>query len=313
MLTGESVPVTKQEAALPTPDLPVADQRNMAFLGTAVAGGQGEGVVVATGLQTAVGRIAAKPQADRDAATRRCSCASTGWRKLLALVVLLAATVIAFASGVAPRSTAPARCSSFAVALAVSAMPEGLPVVVTVALAVGMRRMAKRHAVDPPPAGRRNAWQHVGHRLRQDRHADAEPHERRGAATDAGVSERDLLAAAVATNAARLGSDSGDDRGDPMELALLRAGRSARTGASRRSRARLLHDVPFQTERRFSAATCRDAEGKAVTHIKGAPEVVTTMCRNVDEAAAGANAARDGGRRPACSGGGVGEAIRSRR
>ena len=280
MLTGESVPVTKQEAALPTPDLPVADQRNMAFLGTAVAGGQGEGVVVGTGMQTAVGRIA---QSLRQTVTPRTPLQLRIDRlaKVLAVVVLVAAAV-SFAIGIL-RGYSTGEMFLVALALAVSAMPEGLPVVVTVALAVGMRRMAKRHAV----IRRLPAVETLGS-------TSVIISDKTGTLTQnlmsvealrptPGVTERDLLTAAVATNAARLGSDSGDDRGDPMELALLRAGRSL--GLEHQAfESCLLHNVPFQTERRFSAATCRDAEGKAVTHVKGAPEVVATMCRNVDEA-----------------------------
>ncbi len=144
-LTGESEPAGKSTAPLPgvTAAL-LADQRNMAFSGTAVTFGRGLGVVVGTGMQTALGRVAELLQEHAGGQTplqRRLS--TLGKRLALAAAVVC---VFVFASGVA-RGEAVDEMFLTAVSLAVAAIPEGLPAVVTIALALGARRMARRRAL----------------------------------------------------------------------------------------------------------------------------------------------------------------------
>jgi len=144
-LTGESEPVDKSAEPLPdvAPGL-VADYRNLAFKGTLATYGRATGVVVATGMATELGRIAELLQAHGVTPTplQRRLAVLGRWMAAAALVVC----GLVFAVGVATGETV-RRMFLTAVSLAVAAIPEGLPVVVTVALALGARRMAERHAI----------------------------------------------------------------------------------------------------------------------------------------------------------------------
>jgi P-type Ca2+ transporter type 2C len=144
-LTGESEPATKATEPLPEVDPSlVAERRNLAFRGTAVTGGRGRGLVVATGMDTELGRVAEMLQSEPPGPTplqRRLS--TLGKRMAVAALVVCA---VVFAAGVA-RGNPVDQMFLTAVSLAVAAIPEGLPAVVTVALALGARRMARRRAL----------------------------------------------------------------------------------------------------------------------------------------------------------------------
>jgi Ca2+-transporting ATPase len=144
-LTGESEPAEKTTPALPDVTAALmADQRNMAFSGTAVVYGRATGIVVATGMATALGRVAELLQEHAGAQTplqRRL----TSLGKALALLASVVCAVV-FVAGLARGESAETMFLT-AVSLAVAAIPEGLPAVVTVALALGARRMAHRHAL----------------------------------------------------------------------------------------------------------------------------------------------------------------------
>jgi P-type Ca2+ transporter type 2C len=144
-LTGESQPVAKTVDALPSADAAMpAEQRNLVFRGTAVSGGRGTGVVVATGMATELGRLAELLQshpADPTPLQRR--LAVLGRRMAAAAVVVCA---VVFGAGVA-RGEPVEKMFLTAVSLAVAAIPEGLPAVVTIALALGASRMARQRAL----------------------------------------------------------------------------------------------------------------------------------------------------------------------
>ncbi len=142
-LTGESVPVEKTVQAL-TGDVPVADQRNMAFMGTAVTYGRGTMVVVATGMRTQLGRIAEMLQTvGREATPLQRRTAQLGKGLALAALALVGLT---FALGVL-RGEDPRGMLLTAISLAVAAVPEGLPAVVTISLTLGAQRMLRRQAL----------------------------------------------------------------------------------------------------------------------------------------------------------------------
>jgi Ca2+-transporting ATPase len=144
-LTGESLPVDKATEPLPGVDASmVAERRNMTFRGTAVTGGRGAGVVVATGMATELGRLAELLQSAQSGPTplqRRLSSLGR-WLAAAALVVC----AVVFTTGVL-RGQPVELMFLTGVSLAVAAIPEGLPAVVTVALALGARRMARRRAL----------------------------------------------------------------------------------------------------------------------------------------------------------------------
>ncbi|MBI3757719.1 MAG: HAD-IC family P-type ATPase, partial [Deltaproteobacteria bacterium] len=142
-LTGESQPVEKHTGVC-APETPLADRHNMVFLGTSIVGGSGRALVTATGMATEVGHIAEL--------LHTASSGETPLQKRLDLVgrrllwACLGIVALVFALGLL-RSLPPFELFLGAVSLAVAAIPEGLPAVVTVALALGMQRMARRHAL----------------------------------------------------------------------------------------------------------------------------------------------------------------------
>jgi Ca2+-transporting ATPase len=142
-LTGESVPVEKALTTL-VPDVPLADRKNMAYGSTLVTYGQGAGVVVTTGDQTEVGRIShliATADDIQTPLTRRIAHFS----KVL-LVIILGLAAVNFIVGLV-RGQSPVEMFMASVALAVAAIPEGLPAAVTITLAIGVARMARRRAI----------------------------------------------------------------------------------------------------------------------------------------------------------------------
>ena len=143
-LTGESVPVVKALAALPEAT-GLADRQNMAYSGTLVVYGQATGVVVATGAATELGKINEMLTGIQSLTTPLLRQIDRFGRVLaLAILGMSAAT---FVLGTLWRDHAPAEMFMMVVALAASAIPEGLPAIMTVTLALGVQRMAKRHAI----------------------------------------------------------------------------------------------------------------------------------------------------------------------
>ena len=144
-LTGESEPAEKSTDPLPgVPEGVLADQRNVAFAGTAVVYGRGLGIIVTTGMSTALGRVAELLQEHAGGQTPLQRRLSTLGKALAVLAFIVCGLV--FAAGVA-RGESAETMFLVAVSLAVAAIPEGLPAVVTVALALGARRMARRKAL----------------------------------------------------------------------------------------------------------------------------------------------------------------------
>jgi cation-transporting P-type ATPase F len=142
-LTGESVPVEKLTEQL-QPHTPLAERLNMAYAGSFVTSGQGSGIVVATANETEVGKISQSLDQPTDLRTPLTRKFAKFSHTLLYIILALAALTLAvgFSQGQSLAGTFEA-----AVALAVSAIPEGLPAVVTVTLAIGVNRMARRHVI----------------------------------------------------------------------------------------------------------------------------------------------------------------------
>ncbi|WP_204120808.1 MULTISPECIES: cation-translocating P-type ATPase [Levilactobacillus] len=144
-LTGESVPVEKADALLTGTDLPIGDRHNMAFMNSNVTYGRATGVVVATGMQTEVGRIAGMIEA-ADETTTPLQANLTQLGKSLTILILVIAAIV-FAMGMWRQAESLIDMLLTAISLAVAAIPEGLPAIVTITLALGTQRMAKRHAI----------------------------------------------------------------------------------------------------------------------------------------------------------------------
>lgn len=142
-LTGESVPVEKSTADL-TPDTPLAERVNMAYAGSFITFGQAKGIVVTTANATEMGRISQSLEKTTNLSTPLTRKFDKFSHQLLYIILGLAAMTFAVGLGKGQTWTAMFEAS---VALAVSAIPEGLPAVVTVTMAIGVDRMAKRHAI----------------------------------------------------------------------------------------------------------------------------------------------------------------------
>lgn len=293
LLTGESLPVEKQADAV-DPDAVTADRRSMAFTGTIVTSGRGRGYVVGTALNTELGAIAGQIRVE-DAIITPLQLRMQRFARLIGISVLIAAAV-AFVSGVAVGESVGAMFHT-AVAMAVSAVPEALPVATTVTLAIGVSRMARRNAVlrSLPALETLGSTTVIGSdktgTLTENRMtvetvwagecwyevAETLP---RGEALESRPALLLTLLAGVLTNEAHLAEpqSAATATGDPTETALLVAAREAGLDPDLlRHRHRVLHEIPFESEQRFSTST-RQFDDTRMLLVKGAPEKVVEMC-----------------------------------
>jgi Ca2+-transporting ATPase len=267
-LTGESTPVEKTTVAT-TPNTPLADRHDFVFMGTSVATGTGTAEVVATGMQTELGRIAHLLATAEESVTplqRRLARVSQTLLYVCGGIVAVVAT-----AGVL-RGWPLMEVFMAAVSLAIAAVPEGLPAVVTIALAVGVQRMAARHVL----VRRLPAVETLGC-------ATVICTDKTGTLTTGVMRVRELwgpdhtklLAAAAACCDAEIGRDGHSGVGDPTELAILIA--AAERGIHRHeienSGARVTV-VPFDSVQKWMSIERADG----LVYIKGAVESVLPLC-----------------------------------
>ncbi|MFA6313905.1 MAG: cation-translocating P-type ATPase [Sterolibacterium sp.] len=282
VLTGESQAVDKIVAALPEGAAALGDRLNLAYKGTLVTRGRGCGLAVATGLNSELGKIAQLLAHEGDTTTplqRRLARFGNrlAWAVLAICLVMLVAGLL--------RGEAPVLMFLTAVSLAVAAIPEALPAVVTISLALGARRMVRQNAL----VRRLSAVETLGsvtvicsdktgtlteNRMRaesffvagrvQPRLTDDEP-------------ARLLALALVLNNDAEL-AISGAHNGDPTEIALLEAAASVGFSKARlgMEHARVA-EISFDAERRRLLTAHRVGDGH-VAYLKGAPEAVLPLC-----------------------------------
>jgi Ca2+-transporting ATPase len=284
-LTGESQPVSKRVEPVTDPHAPVGDRRSMAFRGTFVAQGHGRGVVVGTGTRTELGAIAdllMTADVVRTPLQRRLS--SFGGRIALAVVGICA---IVFVTGLL-RGEDPGLMFLTAISLAVAAVPEALPAVVAVTLALGARRMAHHNAL----VRRLPAVETLGsvtwicsdktgtlteNRMRVEvlePYSPAAPVTGPTQATAAG-----LLDVLVLCNDATLPGHDSPATGDPTEIALLEAARARGVDPhERRSALPRIDEVPFDSGRKLMVTVHEEPGGHRRTLVKGAPEAILALC-----------------------------------
>jgi Ca2+-transporting ATPase len=285
-LTGESAPVEKRVGTLP--DVPLAERRGEVFMGTSVATGTGRAQVTATGMATELGRIAGLlTSVKREETPLQRRLERVG--KFLLVGCLAIVALMAVVGLLRARPALEVLLS--AVSLAVAAVPEGLPTVVTIALAVGVQRMAARNVL----VRRLAAVETLGS-------TTVICTDKTGTLTTGVMAVRDVwgvdhdrvLAAAAACCDAELGADGRGGAGDPTELAILAAAyardirREVIEAQQPRCSAR-----PFDSERRRMSVLRADG----VLYAKGALESILPLCaRGAPVADAEAAAAEMAGR-----------------
>jgi P-type Ca2+ transporter type 2C len=312
-LTGESLPVSKDTAPV-TGEAALGDRHNMVFSGTAATYGRGKAIVTATGMQTEMGRIAGLLKETRQEPTPLQRELDRVGKLLGVIVVVIAAvmiTTLILVEDVRGLS-AVAGVLILGVALAVAAVPEGLPAVVTAVLSIGVQRMARRNAIVRHLA----AVETLGSAsvIASDKTGTLTRNEMTvrlvvtasgrvsfggsGYAPEGGVGRegdgasiegalRDELerALAVADRANNATVQQRDGRwivqGDPTEGALVVAARKAGlSDAALDARLPRVGEVPFSSERKLMSTIHRDAEQqkRAIVFTKGAPDVLLTRC-----------------------------------
>lgn len=306
-LTGESVPVGKMVELLKS-EVPLAERKNMLFKGTALTRGSGEGMVVGTGMETELGQIASLvEEAEEEITPLEKRLNRLGYRLIWATLII--AAFVAAAGILAGKETF--LMIETSIALAVAAIPEGLPIVATIALARGMWRMARRNAL----VNRLSAVETLGatsvictdktgtlteNRLtatrivtesggiaiggeglelegefsREDQPVDPLKEE---------ILHQALRVAVLCNNASLQKIGEGDIKpvGEPLEVALLVAGAKARVHQDD-----LVKDMPEVYEEAFDSevkmmATFNKPNGGFFVAVKGAPEPVLAACSSV--------------------------------
>ncbi|MBT0671525.1 HAD-IC family P-type ATPase [Novosphingobium profundi] len=316
-LTGESVAAEKHADPV-SREAPLAERSSMAFSGTLVVRGQGTGLVVATGTATEIGKIGTLIQSVPRLVTPLLRQIDHFGTRLTLLI--LAGSIALFAFAVGARGYPWVDALIAVVALAVGAIPEGLPAVITITLAIGVQRMAQRRAVirklpavetlgatsvictDKTGTLTRNEmtvtrlfvpqgeWQVSG-----DGYA---PEGTIVATTDLAPADPDAVSAAPYRDIARCAALCNDGRlaqgedgqwqvvGDPMDGAVLAlAAKAGLDGLSRDAAWERLDAIPFDAAYRFMATLHRTPERACIAYIKGAPEAILALCSDTTDVA----------------------------
>ncbi len=309
-LTGESVPVEKDARAVVADDASLGDRATMLFVGTSVVRGKARALVVATGPRTELGHLSALIHRPRDRTTPlEARLDSFGKRILWACLALSA---LLFARGMLKGGRTWQDLLLEAVSLAVAAIPEGLPAITTITLALGMQRMARHGAiirklaavetlgsatvigtdktgtltrnemtvVDVYAGGTRFTVTGAGYDPRGD---VLDPANRRIEPTQGPI--YDLFATIALCNNATLQQMDGVWRasGDPTEAALLTA--AAKAGVFRdevTSSHRIIQELPFDSDRKRMTVIALDEQGREVLHSKGSADVLLPLCASYE-------------------------------
>lgn len=297
ILTGESVPVSKQIQPVAA-DAPLGDRKSMLFSGTLVTSGTARGVVAATGEKTEIGRISGL-LGEVQTLTTPLMIQMAGFARWLTIMILLISLVL-LVFGYFVDHFEFIDVFMAVVSLAVAAIPEGLPAVLTITLAVGVQAMAQRNAI----VRRLPAIETIGSvsvvcsdktgtLTRNEMVVSAvvtaagvleiggEGYAPRGEVTGGDPSTLAPLARAAALcNDARLVEADGDWQveGDPMEGALIAlAGKLGTDRAEAEAQSPRIAEIPFDSATRYMATLHRGEEGAALVCVKGAPEQIVEM------------------------------------
>ena len=296
-LTGESVPSEKDASAEVEENAPLGDRTNMVFSGCSVSYGSGLAVVCATGMNTEMGKIAGLLESADDGPTPlQQKLASMG--KYLGFVALVACAVI-FIIGLASGINA-IEIFMTAVSLAVSAIPEGLPAIVTIVLSIGVQRLVKKNAI----IRRLPAVETLGSAsvicsdktgtLTQNRMTLVKAYTPgdglcdigAGKVTDGSATEKLLMYGMLCCDGTVIYNESGKEEhiGDPTETAIVAAAHTAGTDIEKaKAEHPRLFSLPFDSDRKLMSVVC-EAEGKKILIVKGAFDVMLSRCAGSEAA-----------------------------
>lgn len=287
-LTGESVPVDKDSDFLAERELPAGDRKNMAYMSTMVTGGRGEGIVTAAGMDTEIGKIAAiLDQVPREYTPLQRKLADLG--KLLSIVSVLLCAALFGIAVIQKRDILEMFIT--AISLAVAAVPEGLPAIVTIVLAMSVSRMVKVHtivrrlpSVETLGAVNVVCSDKTG-TLTQNKmtvikcFVNQKVVELQGGKPSGGKLPAEFLEGLVLCNDAVMSEK--ENFGDPTELALLQLGKN--NGYEKElleKRSSRIGERAFDSVRKMMTTVHRTGGGTA-SYTKGAPESVISRCRNI--------------------------------
>jgi Ca2+-transporting ATPase len=304
MLTGESIPAEKNVSTIREDNLTPGDRKNMAFMGTVVVNGRAKGIVVETGQMTVLGQIA-KEVREVSALKTPLQDKLERFAKLIGFVVI-GFSALVFGIGIMLGAKASDMFMT-AVATAVSAIPEGLPIAVTITMAIGVARMARRNAIvrklpavetlgsttvigsDKTGTLTRNEMTvrlvYDGEKTYEVTGSGYGPegkilHEQTSVNPDELKNLRLVLRIGLLCNESDVYEEDGLYRvdGDPTEGALIvSASKAGLRSEDEKDKYPQISILPFESERGYMASLHRDKEKKFI-FVKGAPEIVLDMC-----------------------------------
>lgn len=293
-LTGESVPSEKEIETIEKEDAPLGDRTNMAYSSGAVAYGRGQGVVVATGMNTEVGKIAEMLSKSEEQQTPlQLQLAKTA--KILSVVVLIAAALIFVVAVIKARSfAADVIVGSFmtAVAIAVAAIPEGLPAVVTIVLAIGVQRMSERNAIirNLPAVETLGCCQIICSdktgtlTLNQMTVKELYTYNNGNFSAEQKTSDKavdNLVKGMALCNDTVINEDK--LLGDPTETALVAYAQKAGIDVIKLNNDNPRADeIPFDSKRKLMS-TINQNNGEKIAFIKGAPDILIGKCKYIQD------------------------------
>lgn len=286
-LTGESHATEKSVQELKDENLPIGDRINMAYKSTLVTYGRGEGVVVATGMQTEIGSIALMLQEGESLTPLQQRLADFG--KKLSIGVL-GICIALYVVGIL-RGEDPVKMLLTAISVAVAAIPEALPAVITISLALGAKKLVRKNTL----IRKLSAVETLGSvtficsdktgTLTQNKMTVREIHAAENPAHQiAGLNERELLLLGMSLNHDTRLSSEQKITGDPTEIALVDYARQHWDGKSLGEDFPRVHEIPFDSGRKMMT-TVHGMGEKFLVITKGALESVLSCCENADTSA----------------------------
>lgn len=283
-LTGESQAVDKLIQELSTEDLPIGDRNNMAFKSTLVAYGRGEGIVVATGMNTEIGRIAQLLQEDESQTPLQKRLSD--FSKKLSFIVLGICIVLYFVGLL--RGENPLQMLLTAISVAVAAIPEALPAIITIALAVGAKRLVSKNALIRrlPSVETLGSITYICSdktgTITQNKMQVTNTWHLDNVTNKTALTSHELLLLAIELNHDVSVNDANEFKGDPTEIALVYYARNDAKFQNNWKKLIRLKELPFDAERK-RMTTLYAFENKFLCITKGATESVLSCCNNEDE------------------------------